>query len=185
MSLLVMIIVADDDLELALYSLLFLNLQKPKNWVFKRVPKVSAAIITLRTLKLLFWGIILQVALIEILTTFKLRPTTLTLVISPFSLPINGNEQRVHFVDDAPAGVALHLNLKGHCERLKQWISMGFGLLIIAFILHFTDAISNKQLYSFSYVCFTAGAAGIVFSGFYILIGCLAETAILVAGMIE
>ncbi|KAH7512013.1 hypothetical protein FEM48_Zijuj12G0045400 [Ziziphus jujuba var. spinosa] len=28
----------------------------------------------------------------------------------------------------------------------------------------------NKQLYSFSYVCFTAGAAGIVFSGFYILI---------------
>ncbi|KAK8621079.1 hypothetical protein V6N13_067522 [Hibiscus sabdariffa] len=28
----------------------------------------------------------------------------------------------------------------------------------------------NKQLYSFSYVCFTAGAAGIVFSAFYILI---------------
>ncbi|GLT92317.1 hypothetical protein SLE2022_101570 [Rubroshorea leprosula] len=48
---------------------------------------------------------------------------------------------------------------------------MGFGLLIIAIILHFTDAIPlNKQLYSFSYVCFTAGAAGIVFSWFYILI---------------
>jgi hypothetical protein len=28
----------------------------------------------------------------------------------------------------------------------------------------------NKQLYSFSFVCFTAGAAGIVFSGFYILV---------------
>lgn len=28
----------------------------------------------------------------------------------------------------------------------------------------------NKQLYSFSYVCFTAGAAGIVFSGFYLLV---------------
>ncbi|RDX75944.1 hypothetical protein CR513_44125, partial [Mucuna pruriens] len=28
----------------------------------------------------------------------------------------------------------------------------------------------NKQLYSFSYVCFTAGAAGIVFSVFYLLI---------------
>lgn len=28
----------------------------------------------------------------------------------------------------------------------------------------------NKQLYSFSYVCFTAGAAGIVFSAFYILV---------------
>ncbi|MCE3216520.1 hypothetical protein HAX54_006772 [Datura stramonium] len=66
------------------------------------------------------------------------------------------------------------IHFKGHCERLKQWISMGFGLLIIAFILHFTDAIPlNKQLYSFSYVCFTAGAAGIVFSGFYILIDVL------------
>ncbi|XP_024965847.1 heparan-alpha-glucosaminide N-acetyltransferase-like [Cynara cardunculus var. scolymus] len=63
------------------------------------------------------------------------------------------------------------IHFKGHAERLKQWISMGFGLLIIAIILHFTDAIPiNKQLYSFSYVCFTAGAAGIVFSAFYILI---------------
>ncbi|KAJ0028466.1 hypothetical protein Pint_35726 [Pistacia integerrima] len=63
------------------------------------------------------------------------------------------------------------IHFKGHSERLKQWVSMGFGLLIIAIILHFTDAIPiNKQLYSISYVCFTAGAAGIVFSGFYILI---------------
>ncbi|KAG8647194.1 heparan-alpha-glucosaminide N-acetyltransferase [Manihot esculenta] len=63
------------------------------------------------------------------------------------------------------------VHFKDHSERLKQWVSMGFGLLIIAIILHFTDAIPiNKQLYSFSYVCFTAGAAGIVFSGFYILI---------------
>ncbi|GKV46300.1 hypothetical protein SLEP1_g53291 [Rubroshorea leprosula] len=63
------------------------------------------------------------------------------------------------------------IHFKVHFERLKQWVSMGFGLLIIAIILHFTDAIPlNKQLYSFSYVCFTAGAAGIVFSGFYILI---------------
>jgi heparan-alpha-glucosaminide N-acetyltransferase len=28
----------------------------------------------------------------------------------------------------------------------------------------------NKQLYSFSYVCFTGGAAGIVLSAFYILV---------------
>ncbi|CAK9142301.1 unnamed protein product [Ilex paraguariensis] len=63
------------------------------------------------------------------------------------------------------------IHFKGHAERLKQWISMGLGLLILAIILHFTDAIPiNKQLYSFSYVCFTAGAAGIVFSVFYILI---------------
>ncbi|GLT51266.1 hypothetical protein SLA2020_246870 [Shorea laevis] len=62
------------------------------------------------------------------------------------------------------------IHFRGHSERLKQWVSMGFGLLTIAIILHFTDVIPlNKQLYSFSYVCFTAGAAGIVLSGFYIL----------------
>ncbi|KAK6779510.1 hypothetical protein RDI58_021694 [Solanum bulbocastanum] len=33
------------------------------------------------------------------------------------------------------------IHFKGHGERLKQWISMGFGLLIIAFILHFSDGI--------------------------------------------
>lgn len=63
------------------------------------------------------------------------------------------------------------IHFKGHAERLKHWVLMGVGLLIIAIILHFTDAIPiNKQLYSFSYVCFTAGAAGIVFSAFYVLI---------------
>ncbi|WJX84677.1 heparan-alpha-glucosaminide N-acetyltransferase [Trifolium repens] len=63
------------------------------------------------------------------------------------------------------------IHFKGHAERLKQWVSMGFVLLILAIVLHFTDAIPiNKQLYSISYVCFTAGAAGIVFSIFYILI---------------
>ncbi|KAI3441447.1 DUF1624 domain-containing protein [Psidium guajava] len=63
------------------------------------------------------------------------------------------------------------IHFKGHSERLKQWVSMGLCLLIVAIVLHFTDAIPiNKQLYSFSYVCFTAGAAGIVFSAFYIVI---------------
>ncbi|KAK8638948.1 hypothetical protein V6N13_137356 [Hibiscus sabdariffa] len=63
------------------------------------------------------------------------------------------------------------IHFKGHSERLKQWVSMALGLLIVAIILHFTDAIPiNKQLYSFSYVSFTAGAAGIIFSAFYILI---------------
>ncbi|KAF6171471.1 hypothetical protein GIB67_017995 [Kingdonia uniflora] len=66
------------------------------------------------------------------------------------------------------------IHFKGHSERLKQWVSMAIVLLIIAIILHFTDAIPlNKQLYSFSYVCFTAGAAGIVFSAFYVLIDVL------------
>ncbi|KAI4341949.1 hypothetical protein MLD38_026617 [Melastoma candidum] len=63
------------------------------------------------------------------------------------------------------------IHTKEHRERLKQWIAMGLGLLVIAIILHFTNAIPiNKQLYSISYVCFTAGAAGIVFSAFYVVI---------------
>ncbi|KAH9306610.1 hypothetical protein KI387_011014, partial [Taxus chinensis] len=63
------------------------------------------------------------------------------------------------------------IHYKEHAVRLKHWLSMGFGLLIIGIILHFTGAIPlNKQLYSFSYVCFTAGAGGIVFSAFYIWI---------------
>ncbi|KAJ8624056.1 hypothetical protein MRB53_032586 [Persea americana] len=63
------------------------------------------------------------------------------------------------------------IHFKEHSERLKHWVSMGLILLIVAIILHFTDAIPlNKQLYSFSYVCFTAGAAGIIFSAIYILI---------------
>ncbi|XP_019077092.1 uncharacterized protein LOC100243512 [Vitis vinifera] len=67
--------------------------------------------------------------------------------------------------------INFRLRITGHAERLKQWVSMGIVLLIVAIILHFTDAIPiNKQLYSFSYVCFTAGAAGIVLSAFYLVI---------------
>lgn len=63
------------------------------------------------------------------------------------------------------------VHYKGHAERLKHWVSMGFALIVLAFILHFTDAIPmNKQLYSFSYLCLTTGAGGIVFSAFYLLI---------------
>ncbi|KAG9440987.1 hypothetical protein H6P81_016841 [Aristolochia fimbriata] len=66
------------------------------------------------------------------------------------------------------------IHFKSHSERLKQWVLMAIGLLIVAILLHFTDATPlNKQLYSFSYVCFTAGAAGITFSAFYILIDVL------------
>ncbi|KAG8390983.1 hypothetical protein BUALT_Bualt01G0140500 [Buddleja alternifolia] len=63
------------------------------------------------------------------------------------------------------------VHMKGHSSRLQQWTMMGFGLLILGFILHFTDAIPlNKQLYTLSYVCVTCGAAALVFSTFYILV---------------
>ncbi|VAI02824.1 unnamed protein product [Triticum turgidum subsp. durum] len=63
------------------------------------------------------------------------------------------------------------IRTKTHKERLKHWLSMGISLLLLGILLHFTKAIPiNKQLYSISYVCFTAGAAGIVLSAFYMLI---------------
>ncbi|XP_062144867.1 uncharacterized protein LOC133852185 [Alnus glutinosa] len=63
------------------------------------------------------------------------------------------------------------VHFKGHQARLKHWILMGFALLISGIILHFTHAIPlNKQLYTFSYVCVTSGAAALVFSAFYILV---------------
>ncbi|CAL9111232.1 unnamed protein product [Musa textilis] len=63
------------------------------------------------------------------------------------------------------------VHMKSHLNRLKQWISIGISLLVFGIILHFTHAIPlNKQLYSLSYVCVTAGAAAIVFSIFYFLV---------------
>ncbi|CAB4285368.1 unnamed protein product [Prunus armeniaca] len=63
------------------------------------------------------------------------------------------------------------IQMKGHPARLKHWIPAGCALLVLGIILHFTHAIpSNKQLYTFSYVCITSGAAALVFSAFYILV---------------
>ncbi|THU49293.1 hypothetical protein C4D60_Mb06t08030 [Musa balbisiana] len=83
----------------------------------------------------------------------------------------------VGYVDRAVWGInhlytqPVWIRSKGHSERLKHWLLMGFGLLICGITLHFTNAIPlNKQLYSFSYVCFTAGSAGIVLSAFYAMI---------------
>jgi heparan-alpha-glucosaminide N-acetyltransferase len=63
------------------------------------------------------------------------------------------------------------VHIKAHTDRLIHWSSMGAALLILGFILHFSHAIPlNKQLYTFSYVCVTSGAAALVFSLFYFLV---------------
>lgn len=56
---------------------------------------------------------------------------------------------------------ALFLNLIKYTVLGVEYFSTG---------LKFAAIPINKQLYSFSYVCFTAGAAGIVFSAFYVLV---------------
>lgn len=63
------------------------------------------------------------------------------------------------------------MHIKGHSCRLKHWVVMGLFLLFLGITLHFTHAIPlNKQLYTFSYVCVTSGAAALVFSTFYVLV---------------
>ncbi|KAJ4956045.1 hypothetical protein NE237_012828 [Protea cynaroides] len=63
------------------------------------------------------------------------------------------------------------VHLKAHSDRLKHWVAMGLALLVLGIVLHYTNAIPlNKQLYSFSYVCLTAGAAALVFSVLYVLV---------------
>jgi len=63
------------------------------------------------------------------------------------------------------------VHMKSHTDRLRQWVTMGVALLVLGIILHFSHAIPlNKQLYTFSYICVTAGAAGVVFSALYFLV---------------
>ncbi|KAL3538174.1 hypothetical protein ACH5RR_001540 [Cinchona calisaya] len=63
------------------------------------------------------------------------------------------------------------IHMKDHSSRLRHWVVMGSILLILGLTLHFTRAIPlNKQLYTLSYVCVTAGAAALVFSAFYVLV---------------
>ncbi|RLN24113.1 hypothetical protein C2845_PM07G33750 [Panicum miliaceum] len=66
------------------------------------------------------------------------------------------------------------VHMKSHTDRLRQWATMGIALLVLGIILHFSHAIPlNKQLYTFSYICVTAGAAGFVFSILYFLVDIL------------
>uniref|UniRef100_A0A7N0U6R4 Heparan-alpha-glucosaminide N-acetyltransferase catalytic domain-containing protein n=1 Tax=Kalanchoe fedtschenkoi TaxID=63787 RepID=A0A7N0U6R4_KALFE len=66
------------------------------------------------------------------------------------------------------------IHMKAHLDRLKHWIVMGIGLLVLGLTLHFTHAIPlNKQLYSLSYVCVTSGAAALLFSALYIQVDVL------------
>ncbi|XP_052202400.1 uncharacterized protein LOC127808077 isoform X2 [Diospyros lotus] len=63
------------------------------------------------------------------------------------------------------------IHMKSHSYRLRHWVTIGVALLVLGMILHFTRAIPlNKQLYTFSYVCVTSGAAALVFSALYTLV---------------
>ncbi|KAJ0973482.1 hypothetical protein J5N97_021441 [Dioscorea zingiberensis] len=62
------------------------------------------------------------------------------------------------------------VHFKDHRDRILHWTVPSFGLLTLGFALDFFGLHMNKPLYSLSYTCVTAGAAGLVFAGIYVLV---------------
>lgn len=62
------------------------------------------------------------------------------------------------------------VHFKDHKDRVVQWLIPSFLLVFLGFSLDQFGMHLNKALYSFTYTCVTAGAAGILFAGTYILV---------------
>ncbi|PIA40709.1 hypothetical protein AQUCO_02400046v1 [Aquilegia coerulea] len=62
------------------------------------------------------------------------------------------------------------VHFKDHKNRILHWMIPAFCLVLMGFILDFSGMHFNKALYSSSYTCLTAGAAGILFTGLYVLV---------------
>ncbi|CAM6047913.1 unnamed protein product [Sphagnum compactum] len=62
------------------------------------------------------------------------------------------------------------VHYKDHYSRIQHWFWPALGLLTVGLALHLFGMELNKPLYSFSYVCFMGGAAGLVLTSFYILV---------------
>ncbi|KAI3857432.1 hypothetical protein MKW92_051080 [Papaver armeniacum] len=64
--------------------------------------------------------------------------------------------------------IIVHFN--DHKDRMMSWMVLAAGLVVVGFILDFCGMHVNKALYSLSYTCLTAGAAGILFVGIYVMV---------------
>ncbi|WOL01801.1 heparan-alpha-glucosaminide N-acetyltransferase-like isoform X1 [Canna indica] len=62
------------------------------------------------------------------------------------------------------------IHFQDHKDRIVQWMIPSFCLLALAFSLDFFGMHMNKALYTWSYTCITAGVAGVMFSGVYVLV---------------
>lgn len=62
------------------------------------------------------------------------------------------------------------VHFKDHKDRILQWMIPASGLVLMGFVLDSFGMHVNKALYTFSYTCVTAGAAGILFAGIYVLV---------------
>ncbi|KAG6544905.1 hypothetical protein Mapa_013595 [Marchantia paleacea] len=61
------------------------------------------------------------------------------------------------------------VHLKSHDTRMKHWMIPSLGLIVFGMTLHYLGVPLNKPIYSFSYVCVTAGTAGLVFVAIYLI----------------
>jgi len=59
------------------------------------------------------------------------------------------------------------VNFKEHRERILNWIISSLVLILFGIFLDVLGMPLNKALYTFSYMCITSGAAGLLFSAIY------------------
>ncbi|KAJ7010225.1 hypothetical protein NC653_000841 [Populus alba x Populus x berolinensis] len=62
------------------------------------------------------------------------------------------------------------VHFKEHKDRTLHWMVPSTCFLVLGLVLDLLGMHVNKALYTFSYMCVTAGAAGIVFTGIYLLV---------------
>ncbi|KAK9155428.1 hypothetical protein Sjap_002908 [Stephania japonica] len=62
------------------------------------------------------------------------------------------------------------VHFKDHKNRISHWVIPAAALAFVGFCLHIFGLHVNKNLYSLSYTCVTAGAAGLLFTGIYVLV---------------
>ncbi|XP_072069118.1 uncharacterized protein [Arachis hypogaea] len=62
------------------------------------------------------------------------------------------------------------IHFKDHRVRIFQWMSLTCFLVILGLILDIIGMHINKPLYTLSYMCVTAGAAGILLAGIYYMV---------------
>lgn len=62
------------------------------------------------------------------------------------------------------------VNFKEHRERILNWIISSLVLILFGIFLDVLGMPLNKALYTFSYMCITSGAAGLLFSAIYFFV---------------
>ncbi|XVE83445.1 hypothetical protein DITRI_Ditri16bG0089100 [Diplodiscus trichospermus] len=62
------------------------------------------------------------------------------------------------------------VHFKDHMDRIRLWLIPSSGFLVLGLALDIFGMHANKALYTFSYMCVTAGAAGFLLAGIYLLV---------------